>query len=346
MGATMRFLIILLLLFCYQLASAKQNIVNVFAWSGYLSSEVVDQFEKQTGITINFTQYATSEEMYAKLRNSRQSGYDVIIPSANYVPLLAKQGMLHPLDKSRLTHFTNLDPAFTNPEFDPNNRYSIPFYWGANIIGINTRYHKPKDFHSWESLWRKQYRNRLLIVGDIYDVFSMVMLHCGYSPNSRDPQQIKTAYEKLRALWPNVKVINTDNVQSLLSDEDITLGLAWSGDIYAASLNNPHVTGIYPKQGFVVWVDNLSIPRNAPHLDNAYRLLNFLLRADIAAKLSLSSGFATPNKAAKKLLPESVRNNKLLYPSEQTLKRAQFESYTGKADALYRHYWQRFRLGA
>tara|TARA_R110000868_G_scaffold144960_1_gene364470 strand:+ start:15238 stop:16266 length:1029 start_codon:yes stop_codon:yes gene_type:complete len=339
------FSLLLLILFSAH-SVAAEKVVNVFCWTGYISSQMIQQFEKKTGITVNFTQYSSNEELYAKLKANPNIGYDVIVPSTYYVQRMNREHMLLKLDKQKLPHFKNLDRHFLYQSFDPKNDYSVPFYWGADIIAINKQYYHPESIHVWNDLWQPRFKNKLLILEDLRDIFGVALLTQGYSINTQNPQQIHQGYQKLQKLWPNVKVINSDAVQSLLADDDVTAAIAWSGDIYAASRMNPNVMGIYPKDGFVIWVDSFSIPKHAPHVNNAYTFIDYVLNAKHAAKLAEFAGFSTPNKAALAYLPTAMRNSPLLYPSAKTLSRGQFESYVAGADGLYKKYWQLFRLGA
>ena len=169
----------------------------------------------------------------------------------------------------------------------------------------------------------------------------------GDSPNSNDPLQIKEAYQHLLKLLPNIKLFNSDAIPSIFIDEDATLGMAWNGDIYRASRENPHLKFIYPKDGFVIWVDALAIPKYAPHLKNAYKFLNFILKANMAKQVTLTYGYATANQAAKKALPKSIRNNPMIYPSPTTLKRGHFQrDVSNLAQALYAKYWEQLKLNA
>ncbi|MES2997818.1 MAG: extracellular solute-binding protein [Pseudomonadota bacterium] len=325
---------------------AKENVVNVYNWSSYISNEVLKEFTKETGIKVNYATYDSNETMYAKLKANPNSGYDIVVPSTYFVDRMQKQGMLQPLDKTKLSNFKNLNPALLNEPYDPGNHYSIPYFWSVTGIAINTHYHVLSRMQHWADFWKPQYRNQLLLLDDVHEVFSIALLVLGYSPNDTNPKHIRQAYLKLKQLMPNIRLFNDDGVKSLYIDEDLTLGMAWNGDIYQASQENSAIHFIYPKEGFVISIDSMAIPVGAAHLDNAYRFINFILRPDIAKKISLATGYASPNLAAVKLMPKAILSNPIIYPDQKTLQRSVVQTDVGDAEAVYQKYWELLKIGA
>lgn len=324
---------------------AENQVVNIYVWSGYLPDDVIRDFTKETGIRINLSEYDTNETMYAKLKSSPKAGYDIVIPSSYFVDRMSKQGMLHQLDKSKLPNFKNLNPLFLHKPFDPNNDYSVPYLWGATGIVVNKNYFKEGEIQSWKDLWNPKYKDQVMMLSDVREVFGMALLALGYPSNDTDPEHLRLAYLKLKDLLPNIKIFNTDAEQTIYIDEDAILGMGFNGDIHLSQLENPDVQFIYPKEGFVLWVDCLAVTKNAPNLENAYKLINFLMRPDIAKRISLSVGYPLPNAAAMKLLPKEIRDNQTIYPNAQTLSRAQFQVDVGNALPIYEKYWELLKIG-
>lgn len=324
---------------------AQENVVNVYNWSNYISTDVLKEFTKETGIKVNYATYDSNETMYAKLKANPRSGYDIVVPSTYFVDRMRKQGMLRPLDKTKLTQFKNLNPALLNKSYDPGNRYSIPYFWSSTGIAINTRYHPLPSIKNWADFWQTQYRDQLLMLNDVHEVFSVALLTLGYSPNDTNEKHIRQAYFKLKQLMPNIRLFNDDGVKSLYIDEDLTLGMGWNGDIYQASQENSSIRFVYPKEGFVISIDSMAIPIGATHLENAYRFINFILRPDIAKKISLATGYASPNQAAVKLMPKSVLSNPIIYPSTETLHRSVVQTDVGDAENTYQKYWELLKIG-
>jgi len=322
------------------------EIVNVYNWSNYMPDDVIQQFEKETGINVNYTTYDSNETMYAKLKADPDAGYDVVVPSTYFIDRMRQQNMLQKLDKTKLPNFKNLNPDLLNKSYDLHNNYSIPYLWGTSAIVINDKYFAKGAVTSWADLWNSRLRDQLLLLDDTREVFSMALIVLGYSANDTNPDHIKQAYEKLKQILPNVKLFNDEAVQNIYIDEDVTIGMGWTGDIFQANQENSHVQYVYPKEGFVISMDNLAIPVGAQHVENAYKFINFLLRPDVAAKISMEIGYASPNLAALKLMPAEILHNQIIYPDSVTLRRGQFQTDVGSTDRIYEKYLELLKMGA
>ncbi len=345
----MRYFCWILLLFAIALPSwaDDKQVVNVYNWSGYISDGVLKQFEKETGIHVNYTTYDSNETLYAKLKADPDAGYDIVVPSTYFIDRMRNQNMLHKIDKSQISNIKHLNPVLLNKPFDPHNEYSIPYFWSTTGIAINTKYYPEESIKTWNDLWKNQYKDQLLLLDDIRDVFSMALFSLGYSVNDTNPEHIKAAYLKLRKLLPNVRLFNDEAAAAIYIDEDATLGMGWNGDVYMASKENPAMRYIYPKEGFALAIDSMAIPVGAKHLENAYKFINFILRPDIAMQLSVATGYASPNLAAQKLMPKELANNKMVYPDAATLERSQIQIDLGPAtNAIYAKYWELLKIGA
>lgn len=318
--------------------------LNIYNWSDYLPEEVLQQFEQETGIHINYSTYDNNETMYAKLKANPDIGYDIVVPSTYFIDRMKSEQMLMPIDKSRLTNFNNLNPALLNKSFDPNNQYSIPYLASSTGILYNDQYYPVGSIHNWTDLWNKKYQNQLLILDDVREIFSVALLALGDSPNTADPEQIKAAFDKLKMLLPNIKLFNDEAVKAIYIDEDATVGMAWSGDAYQAAQENPHLHFIYPNDGYLISEDSMAIPAHAPHIDNAYLFINYILRPEVAAKIAMNTGYTTPNLMAKNYLPRSVRESSIMYPDAKVLARGQFQLDVGNATDLYEHYLELLKL--
>jgi spermidine/putrescine transport system substrate-binding protein len=323
----------------------RENVVNVYNWSNYISTDILKEFTKETGIKINYATYDSNETMYAKLKANPRSDYDIVVPSTYFIDRMSKQGMLHVLDKKKLSNFANLNPALLNKAYDPHNRYSIPYFWSNTGIVVNTKFHSVSNVQYWVDFWKPQYKNQLLMLDDMREVFSVALLMLGYSPNDTSPLHIHQAYLKLKQLLPNIRLFNDDGVKSLYIDEDLTIGMGWNGDIHQAAQENPALRFIYPREGFVISIDSMAIPIGATHLNNAYRFINFILRPDIAKKISLTTGYASPNQAAVNIMPKSILNDPVIYPNAKILQRGIIQTDVGDAEVIYQKYWELLKTG-
>jgi spermidine/putrescine transport system substrate-binding protein len=283
--------------------------------------------------------------MYAKLRASKSAGYDVVMPSSYFVDRMRRQNMLELLDKTKLSNWKNLNPEFLHPPYDPKVEFSVPFIWGVTGMFVNEAYHPKGSVTKWTDLWRPEFKDSLMLLDDTREVFSMALISLGYTANDRNPEHIKQAFEKLKALMPNIKVFSTETVISIIIDEDATLGMAWNGDEFKAQQENKQVRFIFPADGFVIWVDNFAIPKNARHKLEAYEFINFILRPDIAKRIALATSFPIANRAGQALLPPEIRNNPTVYPPESVLKHGQFQTDVGDETlALFEKYWEQLKM--
>lgn len=339
----------LTVILCVSVASLAManngKVLNLYSYSEYIPDVVLKQFTQQTGIKVNYSYYSDNYELYTRLKTDPHSGYDIIVPSSYFVAKMRKEGMLHRLNKKALTHFKYLNPLLINKAYDPGNQYSVPYVWGTTGILVNKKYHNPKLINSWLDLWHKRYRNRILLINDIREVFGFALISAGFSTNDINPAHIKKAYQQMLKLMPNVRIITTDaSYMNMYIDEDATLGIVYSGDAFVITQENPNLVYIYPKDGFDIWIDCLAIPKYAPHYENALKFINFIMQPKIAKEITMGIGYATPNLAGMKQLPKKYRDNPILNPDQKILKRGQIETDTSSVMNLYEHYWQLLRL--
>jgi spermidine/putrescine transport system substrate-binding protein len=333
----------LMTLVATQSIAAKQ--VVVYNWSEYIPEAVVAKFTEETGIKVIYSTYESNEVMYAKLQLQKNTGYDVIVPSAYYVAKMAKEKMLLSLDKSKLTHFKQLNATLLNKEFDPGNQYSAPYLWGSTGIGLNSNDIDPASITSWKQLFDKKYAKQLLLTDDMREVFHIALVLNGHSPNTTKPEEIKQAYELLKTLMPNVLTFNSDAPREPFLAGDVSLGMIWSGEAVMAQEEDPAIQYIYPSEGAIFWVDSFAIPAGAKNVEEALAFIDFMLRADNAAACVEEIGYATANKEALKLIEENTRNNPAIFPSEETIKAGFFQNDVGDALNIYNQYWELLKVG-
>lgn len=334
------------LLLCSSLAVAADNpALVIYNWSEYLPKKVLQQFTKETGVKVQYSTYDSNEAMYAKVKTVKGVGYDILAPSTYYLDRMRREGLLQKLDKSRLSNFGHLNPRLLNQPYDPNNEYSIPYLWGTTGIAYNADKVAPGQLQRWADLWDPAYKNKLLLLNDMREVFSMGLKVLGYSINTTDENQIRAAYEKLAQIMPNVRVFDAESPKAKFLSREVAAGMLWNGEAYQASKENPKIQYVYPQEGAMMWMDNLVISAGAKNVDAAYRFIDFVLRPEIAKQISEEVGYSSPNLAAIKLLPEQVRNNPTVYPADADLKNIEFQADVGEALPIYDQYWQRLKTG-
>ena len=363
---------LMLLCFSFSAFAEEPKILNIYTWSNYVPQSVIQQFEAETGIRVHHSTYVNNEALYAKLEANPEAPYDIIMPSSYFISRMRSHGLIQTIDLSKIPNHKHLNPLLLGRAHDPEDRYSLPYLWHSTGIALNTRYH-PLDaperqgaetgiqsvrsgqqvdalgqggaqhFKAWADLWRPL-KEQLFVLDDARELFGVALLTLGYSVNEQDPVRIEAAYQKLKKLMPNIKLFNTDAQQSIYLDEDLTLGMAWSGDLYLASLENAHLAMIYPEEGFIIALDSIAIPKGAQHVDHAHRFIDFLCRPEIAKAVSLETGYSTANSAALSMMPEALRHNSMLYPDQRTMKRGVFLMDVGRATAIYEKYYERLKL--
>ncbi len=344
--AMLRTLLVSLLLLGASIAGAAEpQTLVVYNWAEYLPKKVLQQFTRETGIKVQYSTYDSNEAMYTKVKTVKGEGYDLLVPSTYYVDRMRREGLLQPLDKSRLSNFGNLNPRLLNQPYDPDNQYSIPYLWGTTGIAYNEAKVASGKLTGWADLWDPAYKNKLLLLNDMREVFSMGLKVTGYSINTTDENQIRAAYEKLAEIMPNVRVFDAESPKTKFLSQEVVAGMLWNGEAYQASRENPKIRYVYPREGAMQWMDSLVISAGAKNLDGAYRFIDFVLRPEIAKQICEEVGYSSPNLAAIKLLPEKVRNNPTVYPSDADLKNVEFQTDVGAALPVYDQYWQRLKAG-
>lgn len=326
-------------------ASDDSKTLYFYNWTEYVPPGLLEQFTKETGIKVIYSTYESNETLYAKLKTWKDGAYDLIVPSTYFVAKMRNEGMIQKIDKSALSNFHNLDPNLLNKPFDPNNDYSIPYIWGATAIGVNSDAIDPKSVTRWADLWKPEYKQSLLMTDDAREVFQVALRKLGLSGNSTDPKEIEAAYNELRKLMPNVLTFNSDNPGNPYMEGEVNLGMVWNGSAYVARQAGTPLEVVWPKEGGIFWMDSLSIPANAKNVDGALKLINFLLRPDVAKQVAETIGYPTPNLAARKLLSPAVANDKSLYPDAQTISKGEWQNDVGDASRIYEEYYQKLKAG-
>lgn len=336
---------ILLLSCLVQVSLATSNqVLNVYAWAAEIPPQVFRQFEKQTGIHVNVTTFGANEVMFTKLKAAGNPGYDLVMASSYFVPRMRLAGLLQPIQTHRISTYANIATKFLHAPYDPKNKYCVPFLWGLTGIFYNDRYVKQVP-RAWEDLFAKRFRDQLLLLNDPREVFSLALKSLGFSANDSKLDDLKKAFSRLKQLTPNIKLFNSDAAIPIASDGDASLGMIWNGDFYKAHTNNQHLHFVFPREGYVVWVDTFTLPKGAPHPDNAYKFLSFLLQPKIAAQSTLIENYATTVLAAKAYLPKRLQDSRAIYPPKKLFAKGELQSsLTPKARQAISRYWELLKL--
>ena len=339
----MKKLICILMLVFPALALAGDKVVYIYNWTEYMPDQVLSGFTKETGIRVKYATFESNESMYAKVRLLKGKGYDLVFPSTYFVHKMRNEGLLSPIDRTKLPHFKHLDPALLDKPYDPRNSYSIPYLWGSTAIGVNRQYVKEGTVTSWQDLWKPAFKNRVLLTDDLREVFGLGLKLKGYSVNDTDPAHIREAYEALVDLLPNIRLFASDSPKQPFLNHEVYLGMIWNGEVYMAAQEMPEMAYIYPKEGAIFWVDSMVIPKNAENRDNAHAFIDYILRPEIAKLICEEIGYASPNKTAVSMLPPELKNNPTVYPDRSDLEKGEFQTDVGEALLVLETYWEKLK---
>lgn len=322
---------------------ANQDKVIVYNWESYIPKGVLEDFTKETGIKVEYLTYNSSDVMMTKLQILNGRGYDVLVSSTNLVEQMYNEGLIQPLDKTLLPNFQTLDSNLLNKPYDPKNKYSVPYLWGSTGIAFNSKKVDARQVRGWKDLWNERWVGKLLLVDNMREVFHMALKINGHSTNSVDEEEISQAYRLLRNLMKNVKIITLDSPADKFVNGEVSVGSMWNGDAATVQLKNPEIQYIYPKEGASFWMDSFVIPSRSLNVKNAHIFINYMLRPEVAIRSVKELNYATPSIKAKEMLDDEIRNNPVIFPPANLLKKAEFQRDVGDKINLYATYWGKLK---
>lgn len=320
-------------------ASAAE--LNIYAWTGEVPQEIVDDFSKETGITVTFDTYDSNETMMAKL-SAGASGYDLIEPSQYTVQVLAKQGLLQELDHAKIPNIGNLAAPFKNVSFDPGQKWSVPFIWGTTGFAYNEDCVKTPPT-SWKALWDPQYEGRIYMLDNMLAAYIAGLQVNGFKAGTTKPEEIEKATQSLIEQKKVLGGYNSTNYGDLVASGEACIVQGWNGSIAQVMATNPKVKYVIPDEGGSMWIDGFVIPTFAKNVEEAYKFIDYIMRPDVAAKAANLSKSATVIDKAKALLPKDVAENTAIYPPEDKLMKADFILDVGDTTKLYQNGWTKVK---
>lgn len=317
----------------------EKKVVNVYNWEDYIDESVLEQFEQETGIHVNYMNFTTNEDMMVQVR-ANPGAYDVIFPSEYCVEQLMAEGLLAEINYDNVPNMQYTLPNLLNPDYDPDNKNSIPYMWGTVGILYNTKMvTEPVD--SWGILWNPAYANNVFMLDSIRDTMGITLKYLGYSMNTRDPIQLEEAKAKLveQKTMGMVKAYQVDETKDKMVNNEAALAVVWSGDAQYAIDLNPDLAYAIPKEGSNVWVDCMVIPSTAKNKENAEIFINFLCRPDIAQKNCEEIWYSSPNSGAIELMGDDYINNTTMNPPAESLANCEYFHSIQDFIAFYEALW-------
>jgi len=338
-----------------------EKVVNVYNWSDYIEPTVQEAFEKETGIKVNYEVMDSNEMLETKLVAGR-TGYDVVVPSANFLARQIKSGIYQKLDKTKLD-LKNLDPDITKrmEVFDPGNEHAVNYMWGTSGVAYNEEAIKaampdaPVD--SFAMFWDPKVVSKFAKCGvSVLDapseIIGTVLIYLGKDANSENPDDLKAAEKVLLSVRPYIRLINSSKYIEDLANGEICLALGWSGDTLqardrAVEAQKPFTIKYnIPKEGAVMFFDNMAIPADATHVKNAHIFINYFLRPEVAAKNSNFLSYANSNAASWPLVSAEVKNNPNIFPTPEMMPKLVPDlPESAEFTRVLTRTWTRFRTG-
>jgi len=342
--------------------SQPQRVVNFYNWSDYVDPAVLDEFTKKTGIAVRYDTFDSSDTLEAKLL-AGQSGYDVVVPTGYFLAREIAAGVFQPLDKSKLPNLVHVWPDIAErlAAYDPGNRFAVNYMWGTTGIGYNVKAVQKilgpgATIDSWSTVFEpdqiakfKDCGVHLLDSSD--DVMSAALHYLGLDPNSSEPADLQKVTDLLIRVRPYVRKFHSSEYINALASGEICLALGYSGDIKqaqkraAAANSGIAIEYAIPKEGAPLWFDNMAIPKDAPHVDAAEALINYLLDPQVAARNSNVVSYANGDRPSD-LIDPAIRNDRTIYPEPASMaKLFTIIAHDQKTQRLVNRLWTRVKTG-
>lgn len=337
------------------LAMAVEQL-HLFIWNDYIAKQTVEDFEKSCNCKLVQGYFTSTEEMMAKLL-AGASGYDVVVPTQNAVQALAKQGFLSALDKGKLANFKNSDPAFLKRSYDPANTFSVPYAFTTSLIGYNEQQLKKLGISpdNWSTIFDpkvlEKLRGKITVLDDADELFAAALKYLGYSVNDRDEKHLRQAQQVIIKAKPYWAAFNSSSYIKELAVGNIWVAHGYSSDMVQAK-NDAKAAGrnfsigyALPKQGAVLALDNMVIPKDSKNKALAHQFINFMLDGKNAAALTNEMGAGNPNRAAAKFINAEIKQQKAIFPDAATLTRLEtIEATDARQRRLLSKLWTEIKI--
>ncbi len=327
----------------YSTKTTSTGSLKVYNWGEYMDPQVLELFEKETGISVTYDEYETNESMYPIIAKGA-ADYDLICPSDYMIQKMSDEGLLEPINWSRIPNAKNIDDQYFEfaRGYDENNTYSMPYLWGTVGILYNKKMVKgPID--SWGVLWDTRYQDDILMQKSVRDAFGVALKYLGYSLNTTDEAQLDEAKQKLLEQKHSgvVQAYVVDEVRDKMIAGEAAIGVIYSGEALTCMEENEDLAYVIPKEGSNLWMDNFAIVKGAKNKENAEKFLNFLCRPEIMKMNFEYITYSVPSSKARELLPDEYKNSTIAFPALDSLKNCEVLKYVGKdGDSLYNQKWK------
>jgi spermidine/putrescine transport system substrate-binding protein len=315
----------------------------IYNWAAYLNPKSVKAFEEEFGIEVRATDfYESNEEMIAKLRGGA-GGYDLVAPTGGYIEAMAEEGLLMPLDLSRIPNISNVDERFLGFPYDPENRYHIPKDWGTTGIGYLQKF-VDEDVTTWAQFFDlgEKYSGRYTVLDSQYELIGAALKRLGYSYNSASESEVDDALEVLIPFKPHISAITSSQYRQMMSRAETYLALGWNGDFFYVIEDQPSVKYVIPEEGTEYWIDSWAIPAQAPHPVAAHEFINWILTPENQGRETGYTYYASAVTGAEEFTPKAIVNDPSIYPPAEVVDKLEFARTDADIVQLRADAWNRF----
>jgi spermidine/putrescine transport system substrate-binding protein len=323
--------------------------LHLFTWPDYIDPALIVEFESAYGVELLIDYYDTNEAMMAKLQAGGTGQYDLIVGSDYAIEALGGAALLQPLDHAAIPNLRNLAARFRDAPYDPGNVYSAAYQWGTTGVGVRSDLVDTTKLEpSWELLFDPASQaGPFTMLSDVRETIAAALIYLGHSPNATAEDELAEAERLLVAQRERLLTYAAPATsRDLLASGDAVVAHAFSGDVLQVADEVPSIRYLIPREGSIVWTDNLAIPKGAPEPRLAGLFINFILDAQVGARLSDYTRYATPNDASLPLVSAELRADPAIYPDSAVMSRLEFLRDVGAARAAYDRIWTRLRAGA
>lgn len=348
MKKTWMFLLMVLAIFGLSAGCGKKdspNTLTVLNYGKYLEPEILDMFEEETGIKVEYEEYITPENMYTKYK-AGAIDYDLICTSDYMIEKLIQENEVLEMDYNKIPLAENLEQTYFDfsKSFDPENKYTLPYFFGTVGILYNKDMVDEIKVDSWDILWDKEYSGKIIMADSVRDSFMVALKRLGYSLNSSEEDKLREAQKLLIEQKPMVYSYLVDEAQDEMIAENAAMAVVYSGEAGYALEYNDKLAFSVPKEGSNMWIDSWFIPKSAKHIENAEKFLNFLCREDIAMLNFDYVYYATPNTQVKAALEPALQENTTILPSKEILDNCEvLKPLDDETTMKYNLYWKEIK---
>ena len=326
-------------------AEETERTINVYNWGEYIDESILEEFEEETGIHVNYKTFASNEMLYSAIKGGGNN-YDVIFPSDYMVARMQEEGMLRELDYSKIPNAANIDPRYLNPAYDPEQKYSIPYMWGTTGIIYNTTMVDEAPT-CWMDLFTTELKGQVLIFDNPRDCIGLALKALGYSFNTTNKDEIAEAADLLIRQKEEgiVQAYVMDQIFDKMINNEAAIGTYYAGDYLTMVEENPDLAFVQPEEGSNLFVDAMCIPTCSKNYEDALAFINFMCRDDIVLRNCEETGYSSPSVTAMELMDEEMASDPIAYPGEDILNKAEtFGGLPGDTLPFYDHEWIRICL--